>query len=593
MRRIRWWGWTILALVIVMVAAGGFVWTEHALSVQMATVSPVQGARLASSSVKITCALPGFAPGRGSVSVTVDGRLVDSAAVALHTDGIEATVSLADGAHTVDVEYNSANIFSRHLSQSWGFSIDTTAPEVHVVSPSPATILSQKANHFLATFNEDATATLLIDGKAVPLTAGDPSSSTTTSVAAATATSSDPVSSGIRSVEADFSLPQGKHEFDLTVTDALGNRTVQKWEAIADYKAPTIKSEDWPGTTWNQTSASLTFAVTDNFPDNMVVTATVDGQNAMLLPTSAPVPDTSATATTGKVLSPTSTKKSTSTTTTSVTTGSSSTASKGGSSSASLGSSTATSAGSAAATSSSTQHVLLTTGELWEGTHDIDITARDAAGHVSIWHHTFLVDTTETFGDRPMGLGAVGKDVTALQNILIAKGLFSGEANAVYDIATAQAVAAFNTSRNLPGGTTLTVDDIDLLLGSIRIDLSQRKLYLYSEGKLVKTYSVAVGRPSYPTPQGHWKIITKVVNPTWTPPDSPWAAGAVPIGPGPRDPLGTRWMGLSAPGVGIHGTNEPWSIGSYASHGCIRMHISDAEDLFNRVFVGTPVDIVP
>jgi len=139
-RRIRWWGWTIFALVIVMVAAGGFVWTEHALSVQMATVSPVQGARLASSSVKITCALPGFAPGRGSVSVTVDGKPVDSAAVALHTDGVEATVSLPDGAHTVDVEYNSANIFSRRLSRSWGFSIDTTAPEVHVVSPSPAAL---------------------------------------------------------------------------------------------------------------------------------------------------------------------------------------------------------------------------------------------------------------------------------------------------------------------------------------------------------------------------------------------------------------------------------------------------------------------
>jgi len=236
---------------------------------------------------------------------------------------------------------------------------------------------------------------------------------------------------------------------------------------------------------------------------------------------------------------------------------------------------------------------LLTTGEFCEGTHDIVITAQDAAGHVSIWHHTFLVDTTETFGDRPMGEGAVGKDVTALQNLLIAKGLYTGRANAVYDSATAEAVASFNMSRNLPGGTTLTVDDIGLLLGSIRIDLSERKLYLYSEGKLVKTYSVAVGRPSYPTPQGQWKIITKVVNPTWTPPDSPWAAGAVPIGPGPDDPLGTRWMGLSAPGVGIHGTNEPWSIGSYASHGCIRMHVSDAEDLFDRVFVGTPVDIVP
>ena len=66
----------------------------------------------------------------------------------------------------------------------------------------------------------------------------------------------------------------------------------------------------------------------------------------------------------------------------------------------------------------------------------------------------------------------------------------------------------------------------------------------------------------------------------------------VPVPPGPGNPLGTRWMGLSAPGVGIHGTDEPWSIGHSESHGCIRMQVPSAEWLFNRVRVGTPVFII-
>jgi lipoprotein-anchoring transpeptidase ErfK/SrfK len=81
-------------------------------------------------------------------------------------------------------------------------------------------------------------------------------------------------------------------------------------------------------------------------------------------------------------------------------------------------------------------------------------------------------------------------------------------------------------------------------------------------------------------------------NPWWYPPNSPWAAGEKPIPPGPGNPLGTRWMGISSPGVGIHGTPDAASIGYSASHGCIRMRIPDAEWLFDHVEVGTPVFIV-
>jgi lipoprotein-anchoring transpeptidase ErfK/SrfK len=98
--------------------------------------------------------------------------------------------------------------------------------------------------------------------------------------------------------------------------------------------------------------------------------------------------------------------------------------------------------------------------------------------------------------------------------------------------------------------------------------------------------------PAHPTPIGTFRIITKQKNPVWNPPDSAWAAGMGPIPPGPGNPLGTRWMGLNSPGIGMHGTPAPSSIGTAASHGCIRMKIPDAEDLFDRVFVGTPVQIV-
>ena len=87
---------------------------------------------------------------------------------------------------------------------------------------------------------------------------------------------------------------------------------------------------------------------------------------------------------------------------------------------------------------------------------------------------------------------------------------------------------------------------------------------------------------------GRFEIIEKQLNPWWYPPNSAWAAGEKPVPPGPGNPLGTRWMGLSAPGVGLHGTPDAASVGYSASHGCIRMRIPDAEWLFVHVRVGTP-----
>jgi lipoprotein-anchoring transpeptidase ErfK/SrfK len=128
----------------------------------------------------------------------------------------------------------------------------------------------------------------------------------------------------------------------------------------------------------------------------------------------------------------------------------------------------------------------------------------------------------------------------------------------------------------------------------IVIHRGANRLYLYNGVRLVRTFPVATGQAIYPTPLGHFQIIVKWVNPWWYPPtQDAWARGLKPVPPGPGNPLGTRWMGLSAPGVGIHGTDEPWSIGHSESHGCIRMQVPDAEWLFTRVQIGTPVFIIP
>jgi lipoprotein-anchoring transpeptidase ErfK/SrfK len=126
------------------------------------------------------------------------------------------------------------------------------------------------------------------------------------------------------------------------------------------------------------------------------------------------------------------------------------------------------------------------------------------------------------------------------------------------------------------------------------IRLSELKLYLYDGLRLKKTYPVAAGSPSYPTPPGEWEIWDKRENPTWVnPAPDGWGKGlpaSIPGGPG--SPLGTRALYLDAPGIRIHGTPASYSIGTYASHGCIRMLMEDVEELYELVPIGTQVHIV-
>ena len=116
------------------------------------------------------------------------------------------------------------------------------------------------------------------------------------------------------------------------------------------------------------------------------------------------------------------------------------------------------------------------------------------------------------------------------------------------------------------------------------VSIRDRKLALLDEGRVVKTYSIAVGADESPSPTGEFKIVSKVTDPTY------YRPGVV-ITPGPDNPLGNRWLGLDKAHLGIHGTNEPQSIGRAASHGCIRMAKPDVEELFSLARVGDTVEI--
>lgn len=179
-----------------------------------------------------------------------------------------------------------------------------------------------------------------------------------------------------------------------------------------------------------------------------------------------------------------------------------------------------------------------------------------------------------------------GPDVLNVQQRLSELGYYTGEINGVYDKATAEAVRAFQTAFGLTADGVvgpLTWEAIGLgeeaeefydPTYEIFVDLDQKQLTLASMGQIIRTWPVGVGKPETPSPVGVWRIIQKTRD--------------------PGGPFGTRWMRLNVPwgSYGIHGTNQPESIGGAVSHGCIRMQNADVEQLYDIVPLGTRVTVV-
>ncbi|MGI6190074.1 MAG: L,D-transpeptidase family protein [Clostridiales bacterium] len=178
-----------------------------------------------------------------------------------------------------------------------------------------------------------------------------------------------------------------------------------------------------------------------------------------------------------------------------------------------------------------------------------------------------------------------GIDVTNIQQRLSELGFYEGDITGVYDRQTAEAVRNFQqqnglTADGIVGPDTWNAVGISPELlqffnteYNITIDLEEKELTLRQGEQILEVYPVAVGTPSTPTPTGNWRIIQKTLN--------------------PGGPFGARWMRLSVPwgGYGIHGTDEPGSIGTAASHGCVRMLNEDVIELYDIVPLGTEVKI--
>jgi lipoprotein-anchoring transpeptidase ErfK/SrfK len=119
----------------------------------------------------------------------------------------------------------------------------------------------------------------------------------------------------------------------------------------------------------------------------------------------------------------------------------------------------------------------------------------------------------------------------------------------------------------------------------IIVSIPDRKLAVLEAGKVIKIFPTAVGAPKSPSPSGSFKIVQRLADPTW------YGRGKI-VPPGKSCPIGTRWLGLSVKGYGIHGTNNPSSIGHNTSHGCIRLRNHDVEELFGMVSVGDAVELI-
>jgi lipoprotein-anchoring transpeptidase ErfK/SrfK len=328
-------------------------------------------------------------------------------------------------------------------------------------------------------------------------------------------------------------LPDGRYVLRITARDPVGNVSRVRWQKIVlDSKAPGVDLSSVP-TVLEQATTTLTGSVADGTPS--LLRATLDGQAIALRG-----PD-------GQQLR--------------------------------------------FAPSGTTQWTVPLQ-NLSQGVHDLQIVAADAARNQLQVERHFTVDSTEKLlPGISLTIGARGKDVAQLERRLSSEGLWKGKATRFYNLRTAAAVKRYQAKHSMPQTGIASPAVIEATKGHIVVKLHLFKVFVFRDGRRIFSAPIAIGMSGHATPTGSFNIIAKIKNPTWVPPNSPWAAGLEPVPPSASNPLGTRWIGTSAPAIGFHMTPMDWSVGHAASHGCMRMHQVDVERMYDLVDVGESVDI--
>lgn len=463
------------------------------------------------------------------LSITVDGRDVTASARTVGRRVSVPTGDLPDGEHTVAVRFSNPNVFARTVNADWRFAVDTKAPPLKIIAPPAGSVSPRAKVRFAGTSEPGSTVTIAYRGGTRAVTTG-------------------PKGRWVGTVK----LPEGVAVATVTAVDHAGNTTRRGRRTGVDTTAPNLSVSAPSSGPMTETDEPRIYGrVAGDNPRELTFTVMVNGQRVLRVPGSQAA---------------------------------------GG---AQEGDGYTEASADASALQLDGDRFALSIGKLPQGKNSVSVIATDRARNASSVKHTVMVDSSDTFGVNDMVLGARGADVTQLQERLREAGVLKSEPNGEYDRRTLKAVRAYQRQQKIPVNGRVDEKVRSAMIGKIVVTLSDFTLRLIRGGKVVKTYKIATGQPGHETPTGEYRVIEKQMNPTWFPPDSPWAAGLGPIPPGPGNPLGTRWIGTSAPAIGIHGTYADGSIGTRASHGCMRMHIPDVEALYDEVSVGTPVIIKP
>lgn len=526
-------GLVTLGLVIVaLLAAGAFAAWQLWERPSVAAPLPSPGSAVPEARPAIAFEVPDG--GRmGELSISLDGTDVTGLA---RGDGDTVAVTppgpLEDGVHRVEVTFSSGNAFARSVSRGWDFEVDTAAPALAVAGPSAGALRARRAVRFEGTAEPGARVTVAAAGR------------TTGAVA-----------DGEGAWATVARLPEGTVAATVTATDSAGNATERRRRLTIDTTAPRLAvSSPAAGEQITETDEPLVRGeVASENPRGLTFSARVNGRTvATVRGSDALTPDDFA----GDY---------------------------------------GEAAGTAVPLELDGRRFAMSVGTLRQGRNDIRVVARDRAGNVTRTRTIVHVDSTDEFGVADIGVGARGPDVSDLQQRLREAKVYPKKAKltGVMDRTTMASLARYQKRYDLARSGIVDARTRQAMVGRIVVNLSQRKLRLIRNGRVWKAYRIAVGQAAYPTPTGDYEINDKQVDPYWHPPDSPWAAELDTIPPGPGNPLGTRWIGTTAPAIGIHGTYADSSIGTAASHGCMRMHIPEVEELYEQVTLGMKVSIRP